>query len=262
MRKMIRLLFLAALFIMSLFSIMLMIFPFPGHVPVLMYHFVGSESDALNSKNFVSSKEFEEQMSFLKAFKYKVISVDDLYKIKKGEIKAKGREIAITFDDANYTFLDNAMPILEKYKFPVTVFAVSESVYGELHGSMTEATLIELQKTGFVDIQSHSATHPILSEVDSDQLKKELAGSKEAFEQMLQKPVEYFAYPSGRVNARVVEEVEKAGYKMAFTTSRKNTEGMEEGLYTLPRVKISRTSDHWFSFWVKISGIYSFFKSL
>ena len=261
MKKVIKFFFLLGLLLMSIFSIMLMIFPLPGHVPVLMYHFVGSQEDALNSKNFVSTKKFEEQMSFISAFKYEVVSLDHLYQIKKGEIKPRGREIAITFDDANYTFLDNAMPVLEKYKYPVTVFAVSESVYGELNGSMTEETLTALQKTGFVDIQSHSATHPTLPEVETEQLEKEISGSKKAFEKMLQKPIEYFAYPSGRVDAKVVEEVERSGYKMAFTTAKKKAKGLKPSLYTLSRIKISRTSDHWFSFWVKISGIYDFFKS-
>ena len=58
--------------------------PLPGDIPVLMYHFVGTELDAKMEKNYVSEKGFERQMAFLHRFGYRMISMQDYEAIRKG----------------------------------------------------------------------------------------------------------------------------------------------------------------------------------
>lgn len=242
-------------------GILLFVFPLPGQIPVLMYHFVGSRQDAAEQKNFVSRESFAAQMAFLKRFGYRPISLEEYFEIKTGLRKPRGREVVITFDDGNYTFESEALPILRPYQFPVTVFLVSESVKHGQYGSMTEPVIREmLERNPFVGIGSHSKTHPFLSRISPEQLEDELSGSRKDLEAMFGRPVRFLAYPSGDLNDAVLEAARRAGYDLAFTTSAKKLKALPEGPFSLTRVKISRTSDLPPAFWFKLSGLYGAYK--
>ncbi len=236
------------------------VFPLPGHVPVLMYHFIGSREDALASKNYVESGSFRKQMEFLKRFGYRVISMDELYEIKTGRRKPRGREMAMTFDDGNVTFATRAFPILKNYKYPVMLFLITEPLKHETGGSMSLSAVKELLKDPWVSIGSHTRTHPILSELNEDQMRDEIINAKIELEQIFGRPVFYLAYPSGDFNPLIGKITGEAGYRLAFTTSPKKLKTSEIGPFAMLRVKISRSSDNPVVFWFKISGIYETFK--
>lgn len=85
---------------------------------------------------------------------------------------------------------------------------------------MTWTQLRALAADGF-DIGAHTRTHPILSQVDREQLWAEIAGGKEHMEQRLGSPVLHFAYPNGGrrdYTPEAVEMVAKAGYRAAVTS--------------------------------------------
>ena len=236
------------------------VLPLPGTVPVLMYHFIDTPERAREEKNVVSRGSFAFQMAFLRFFGYHVISLNEFYEIETGQRKPRGRELVLTFDDGNYTFETNAYPILAKYSFPVTLFVVSESVKQETNGSLSAPSLKKLLGTGWIAAESHSKTHPSLSTMTEDQIKEELVGSKEDLEELLGTPIRYLSYPNGDLDERVVKIAQEAGYRLAFTTASKKLKGLPEGPMTLARVKISRSSDNPFVFWLKVSGLYHVFK--
>jgi peptidoglycan/xylan/chitin deacetylase (PgdA/CDA1 family) len=247
-------------FSLIVFGLAFVFLPLPGTIPVLMYHFIDTRERATKEKNVVSQESFERQMQFLDRFGYRVISPDEFYAIKTGRKKPLGKEVVLTLDDGNYTFEEKAFPILQKYSFPVAVFVVSESVKQELHGSMTVASLKKLLASGKVTIGSHTKTHPLLSQMSDQQMKEELEGSKRDLETLLGTPITDLAYPSGDFDGKVLEKAKQAGYRLAFTTSYKQLKGIEEDLYSITRLKISRTSDNLLVFWLKLSGIYQTLK--
>ncbi|MGC2238029.1 MAG: polysaccharide deacetylase family protein [Pyrinomonadaceae bacterium] len=69
-----------------------------------------------------------------------------------------------------------------------------------------------------VKIESHTATHPILTNISPDDLDFELKTSRKRLEEMLNREVRNFCYPNGSFNEHVQKSVEKAGYKSATTT--------------------------------------------
>lgn len=243
-----------------LFGTAFVILPLPGQVPVLMYHFLGARKDTLVSKNFVEPESFRKQMEFLKRFGYRVISIDELYEIKAGRRKPRGREIAITFDDGNVTFATEAFPILKNYEYPVMLFLVTEALKHETQGSMSAGTVKELAKHKWISIGAHTRTHPILSELTESQIRDEIANSKIELEQVFGIPIFYMAYPGGAFNPQIGKIAQEAGYRLAFTTSPKKLKTSEIGPFAMTRVKISRVADNPIAFWVKISGIYEAFK--
>lgn len=69
-----------------------------------------------------------------------------------------------------------------------------------------------------IKIESHTTTHPILTNINQAELEYELQTSKARLENQLQKSIEHFCYPNGSLNAAVAETVKRVGYSSATTT--------------------------------------------
>lgn len=76
---------------------------------------------------------------------------------------------------------------------------------------------LEMQSSG-VEFGSHTLTHPILTRVRDEQLRRELQQSRVRLEEMLKRKIEAFCYPNGNADERVAGEVRRAGYTCAVTT--------------------------------------------
>ena len=254
--------FLAGLIVLIiiLFGAAFMVLPLPGHIPVLMYHFVGTEQMARESKNFVSRERFHRQMEFLKKFGYRVISMDEFDDTLHGKRKPRAREVIITFDDGNVSFITDAYPVLQEYRYPVTLFLITESLKTGTYGSMTTEQAKGLLKESWIHIGSHTKNHPLLSALKEDQLRDEIVESKKELEKIFGSPILDLAYPGGNFDSRAAVLAKEAGYRLAFTTSPKKLKASDVGPWSMTRVKISRSSDNPFVFWFKISGIYETFK--
>lgn len=72
---------------------------------------------------------------------------------------------------------------------------------------------------GNVQIESHTVTHPILTNIAQNELDDELRTSKKRLEEKLNKEIKHFCYPNGNLNETVRKSVEKAGYESAVTTA-------------------------------------------
>ena len=86
-----------------------------------------------------------------------------------------------------------------------------------------------------IEIGSHTATHPILTNVDEERLVNELRASKLTLEDKLQKRLIHFCYPNGNVLKRERDAVEKAGYASAVTTELRLCENGDDP-FMLPRI--------------------------
>lgn len=253
----------AAVGLLVLFgTIALFALPPKGHIPILMYHFVVPEERVGPTGLDVSLEAFEHQMWFLKTFRFRPISLREFYDIQREEKEPNGREIVITFDDGNRSYVEFALPILKRYEFPSANFLIGENVTGELHGSMSLEAARRLARDPLVTLGSHTMSHAVVTKIDPEQARKEIVESKVKLEEVLQHDVEYFTYPTGAFDDRAVHLVKEAGYLLAFTTSWKHlSELKEETRYTLARTKIT-SSDHLFRYWVKVSGIWSYLDRL
>lgn len=92
----------------------------------------------------------------------------------------------------------------------------------------------ELDANG-VEIESHTVTHPILTQVDSQRLRFEMSESRRLLAAELGRDVRLFCYPDGACDARVREAAAQAGYTCAVTT-RHGLNDENSDLLTLRRV--------------------------
>ena len=78
--------------------------------------------------------------------------------------------------------------------------------------------LIEIAKSKYITIGSHTVTHPILNMCNDEESSFEINESKRRLENILETKVESFAYPNGDFSLREIKFLKKAGYEIAFST--------------------------------------------
>jgi peptidoglycan/xylan/chitin deacetylase (PgdA/CDA1 family) len=137
------------------------------------------------------------------------------------------RTVVVTFDDGFRSVL-GARPILDELGFPATVLVVTSFVEsGEpLHWpglEHSEESLgwseLELLREAGWEVGSHTATHPLLSDLDDVELERELVDSRATIQKRLGS-CETLAYPYGRADERTAAAAARAGYLAAFTLGR------------------------------------------
>ena len=181
-------------------------------------------------------------MLYLKRHNLRGVSMRELYlALNTGE--ATGL-VGVTFDDGYEDFLGAAVPKLEKLGFSATVFVVAgmlgkENTWEHRSGPRPKLRLLgadgvrEVSERG-MEIGSHSVTHPRLSGLDPETLIHEVGDSRQVLSEIVNAPVEGFAYPYGDLDGPAVRAARGAGYVYAVATKKP----VEGGLYDWPRTYI------------------------
>lgn len=187
-------------------------------VPMLMYHNINDNYNPSNASAEISGEMFEEHLLYLKENGYSPIFLKDYYQFRTNGERLPDKPIVITFDDGylnNYTV---AYPLLKKYNMNATIFIITgrTGLQGAVkYPHFTWAQAMEMDKSPYVDIQSHTQYHNDLSSVNKGVAVLELRKSKRLIEKMLNKEVLFLAYPYGSRNEVVIKAAKKAGYKAA-----------------------------------------------
>ena len=134
------------------------------------------------------------------------------------------RCVAITFDDGYRSEVSTA-EILGEHGFAATFFVVPRFLdglklpahYWEHWPHMNWDDAGALVEAGF-DVGAHSMTHSDLTRCDAAALAEETSGAKALLEERLGRDVVSFSFPYGRVNDRVRQATERAGYRLACTS--------------------------------------------
>lgn len=112
----------------------------------------------------------------------------------------------------------------------------------EEFSSVTWDQAREMDANG-VEIGSHTLTHPILTNVGDERLRRELRDSKSQLEEVLGHQADLFCYPNGDNDERVQCEVARAGYRAAVTVDNGLNQRGDDPL-TLRRVHTERDFAH------------------
>ncbi len=131
----------------------------------------------------------------------------------------KPGKIYITFDDGFKSLLHTAIPVLEKREIQYIVFVPTD--YIGKPGYVTKEELSEILGKSNSVIGGHSKSHRRMHGLRLQEIKDEITGSKKELEDIIERPVEYFAYPYGSMNAIGFfskRAAKNAGYRYAFST--------------------------------------------
>ncbi len=221
---------------------------------ILGYHRI-VEGKSPKGSLTLSVEQFAQQMHYLHTHGYQCLTLSNLLQLPESR-RRQSKSLALTFDDGYLNFITQAYPILQRYGFNATLFIVTDYV-GQLSSwNREEHTLLltrEQIKTLYNDgvaFESHTCTHPMLTQLPTQQIWHELTASKAYLEVLLDQEVRFIAYPYGDINEEVQKMAKAAGYQAACGIGTG-----QNGLFNLWRW-LPRTSDSLLTFAFKISPLY------
>ncbi|MBN2132820.1 MAG: polysaccharide deacetylase family protein [Sedimentisphaerales bacterium] len=245
-------------------------------IPVLAYHSVGPSESVLSTHPAV----FHRQLAYLKARGYGTISLSDYLRQKGRNLTGDERAFLITFDDGFEDLHTYAFPILQEFSFTAVVFLATgfvgqratwiardmdriqqrlvpnlqmtrSKVRAEIealrrfqdHRLLSWSQVQEMHRHG-IDFQSHSCSHPFLSDLTPRSVRREVAESKAALEAKLGRAIECFAYPYGDYNHPGLKTaLPEAGYAAAFCDDWSAARDKAGDPYETNRIPIGNRAD-------------------
>ena len=204
-------------------------------------------------------ERFKQQMQILKMLTTPIpINYD-------GPFDRGNRYSIVTFDDAFKCVITNALPVMMELQIPFTIFIPAGCLGKNPHwlentGDSDEHETISSLKELFelpseiVTFGSHTFDHSDLGRLDHEKARYEIKGSKIVLESQLKREIDYFAFPYGYYNSKLVECCLEAEYKQTFSLAH---ESPLTPLKTYVRGRvIARPSDWKIEFMLKILGGY------
>ena len=199
----------------------------PGDViPIFCYH-------------DLHQRAFERDLEFLSANGYRTIDAQTLVDHLNGEKIAPSNSVVLSIDDGARSLFDVGLPLLQKYSMKAVAFIAprfhrEDNEVSSLPGQRlcTWQELLEMHRSGCVDIQSHTYEHryiprwpepiPIFGEDSSviDKLRgpsQSIAGDFEAakrtIEDRLGKTIRHLAFVKYVGSEKAIEIGKKCGYQ-------------------------------------------------
>ncbi len=191
----------------------------PSSVPILLYHDIDGKGNYS-----LTLETLRSHFQYIKDNKIKVIKLTELTERLSKPVPFSDKVLVISFDDGFLSMYTKLLPLIKEFGFPVTLFVYTNNVFVSAENNITWAQLRELEEYG-IDVECHSMSHidmEDISEEDSGSAKrrlfKEIYLSKRIIELYMNKTVNYFAFPYGRYNLKLIEMCRLADYKRVFST--------------------------------------------
>lgn len=197
-------------------------------VPILCYHRIEQPpAGAEHDRNFTSPARFAEQLRRLSDVGCTGVTISALLRWQRGEGTLPPRAVAITFDDAYASVVDEAFPILARHRWPSTIYAVSAHLGGTNswdpeapRATLLDATALRDARADGHEVGSHTRHHRRVRGVAAGEAGEQLAGSRRDLEDALGAPCESVAFPYGSHDRATLAAVAAAGYRGACTLKR------------------------------------------
>lgn len=204
-------------------------------LPVLMYHFFYDKKAGQKGAddNWMEISDFEAQMKYLSTNNFYFPSWTEVENYIDGKITLPKKSVVITIDDGDKTFIELAIPIIEKYNVKATSFVVT---------SWNGDWLPKEYRSSKLDFQSHS--HDMhrpgangkgrFVNLNYNDALNDVTKSKNIIGNCT-----VFCYPFGHYNNTAKKVLKDAGYNLAFTTKWGRVyKGANK--FQLPRVRMSK----------------------
>jgi peptidoglycan/xylan/chitin deacetylase (PgdA/CDA1 family) len=202
-----------------------------------MYHVLGEPPEgAPYPELYVRKSDFVGQMRRLERDGFEAVTLRQAWNHWRHGALLPRKPVVVTFDDGYRSTYEIGLPVLRAHDWPGVLNLKVLSL--ERGWGIRPHQVRALVGAGW-EIDAHTLTHPDLTAVDDRRLALEVAGSRKEIRARFGVPVDFFCYPAGRYDGRVIAAVIRAGYLGATTT----VEGLGKGStpYELRRVRVGRS---------------------
>src|SRR5882762_10268021 len=156
---------------------------------VLVYHSISTPPEPMLGEIDISPERFVRQLRWLARRRCVVPLIETLGP------STSSRRIAITFDDGYRDNLTVALPLLEKFQLPMTLFVTA--VFVDRDGYLSEEELGELSRHPLITIGAHGLWHRDFNHLELDDARFELIESRRLLEDITGQRVDLMAWPFG-----------------------------------------------------------------
>jgi peptidoglycan/xylan/chitin deacetylase (PgdA/CDA1 family) len=222
-------------------------------VVVLIYHRVGAGSEL---EFDLPVDLFEAQAEDLAASGRVVPLSDALTRlalpVDRADTAPGGDPVVLTFDDGTADFADHVLPILERHRLPVTLYAATSFIddgrpFPGDGRPLSWRGLADACASGLVEVGSHTHGHVLLDRLPAAELAAELDRSIELIGEHVGRPPLDFAYPKAVPGSPTADwEVRRRFRSSALAGTRPNPFGATDP-HRLARSPIQRSDGmRWF----------------
>lgn len=206
-------------------------------VPILCYHNIkdfSASAGEMTKTYTVKPANFAEQMKALSDAGYHSILPNQLYDYLVYNKPLPAKPVMITFDDTRGEQYSIGSSEMKKYNFKGVFFVMTVSINRPNYLSKEE--IKNLSDSGN-SIAAHTWDHHMVTKYAGEDWNTQLVKPKAKLEEIIGKPIPYFAYPFGLWNKEAIPEIKKSGYQMAFILSTKRDS--IDPLFTIRRMIVS-----------------------
>lgn len=243
-----------------------------GDFIVLAYHEIADDVRELGEADAVSTRQFANQLSWLRENDYHPVSVQQILDARAGLTPLPERAVLLTFDDGYRSFYEKAYPLLLAFGYPAVASLVGEWMetpagamvsYGDKQlpreNFLTWEQAARMQASGLIEFGSHSyAQHrglpanpqgnvePALVTARYDpasasyesardwelRVRADLARNSALIQTRLGKAPRIMTWPYGRYNGKAIDIASDLGMPLCLT--------LDEGINS-PARPLSRT---------------------
>lgn len=216
---------------------------------VLMYHDVIPVRTRESKFYDVTPEELRSQLEFIKSHGGHFVSADDLYKNLSEGTSLPAKSVVLTFDDNYEGVADLAVPLLDEFEAPFTVFVHTNYVGSQVgRPKMTWDTLKSLVRDHRCTVGAHTASHPEdITTLPDDKQKFEMDDPQKQIEEHLGAKTPYVAWANGKYGELVKQYAQEAGYRVAFAMESGFAQ-QSRSMYEVLRFPFNKFESDWDAF--------------
>ncbi len=207
-----------------------------NYATIFVYHRFGDER--YPSTN-ISVELFEQHLHYLRANAYTVLPISEIVaRLSRGEALPQ-RCVGLSADDAYASVLSGAVPLLDAYNMPMTLFVNPGSIGGGSY--LTWEQLRQLDAKDNIEIGNHSDRHPYFVSLPQHgsatwrrQVEEDISNAQQAFIKHLGYSPQLFAYPYGEFSPALMEVIKGMGFSAALG-QQSGSAGYASPMFALPR---------------------------
>ncbi len=194
--------------------------------------------DATNPNGSIQFEQFQEQVQELVEDGYVVKSLPEIVQTFTAGGTLPPKTVALTFDGADSSIYQKALPLLEESRLPYTLFLPTDRVNEGAPRYMSWNNLRALQKTGLASFGLQPAGYLSLIGKQPEEIHRQINNARAVFRKELSLTPTLFAYPFGEYSSAYRKIVQETGFTAAF--------GQQSGvayaggdLFALPRFSLT-----------------------